>query len=401
MKTSDLMEATKRAEHEYRRAVWSAEEGILPGKTSFDKVARQYLASAEAAASTNASKLSKVVADRAVLERYMIPFFGKSTITSINAPKLHDYLNWRRTYWTAGPGSQETHIIYERQGKKLHRPARHIEATLSTLRREAVTMRSVFKHAVRLGHIKPSEVPKVELVAEQRNKRPSFNDAEIEKLFAVAEKRIIEAFGSQQRRNSKLAPSVWTDSTAFESRVRYERMVLYCFISIALATGMRPTELFNLDWGHVVGFKEERGKPLSVQRIRLLAYGKGRKPQQLVPNVEAFQSFCNLWDAFVTVHKREPKMTEAVFVNAAGERAQSFKKSLNALLDAAGLKEDVFGRPRSAYSFRHTYATRQLRKGTDVYTLAVNMRTSVKMIEMYYSDVVPDDFAKQLEGSYE
>ncbi|MBS1165414.1 MAG: chemotaxis protein CheB [Proteobacteria bacterium] len=80
-----------------------------------------------------------------------------------------------------------------------------------------------------------------------------------------------------------------------------------------------------------------------------------------------------------------------MFVNASGERAQSYKKNLNALLEAAKLKTDVFGQVRSAYSFWHTYATRQPRKGTDVYTLAINMRTSVRMIELYYSDVVPND----------
>lgn len=42
---------------------------------------------------------------------------------------------------------------------------------------------------------------------------------------------------------------------------------------------------------------------------------------------------------------------------------------------------------------------RQLRKGKGRYT-AINMRTSVKMIEMDYSDVVPDNVAKQLEGSW-
>jgi integrase len=56
--------------------------------------------------------------------------------------------------------------------------------------------------------------------------------------------------------------------------------------------------------------------------------------------------------------------------------------SLNALLSAAGLKEDAFRRKRTAYSFRHTYASNQIRKGTDVYTLALNMRKSVWMIEM-------------------
>lgn len=52
LKTPDITEAARRAEREYQRALWSAEEGILPGKTSFDKVARQYLASAKTAAGT-------------------------------------------------------------------------------------------------------------------------------------------------------------------------------------------------------------------------------------------------------------------------------------------------------------------------------------------------------------
>lgn len=56
---------------------------------------------------------------------------------------------------------------------------------------------------------------------------------------------------------------------------------------------------------------------------------------------------------------------------------------------------------RTAYSFRHTYASNQIRKGTDIYTLAIDMRTSVRMIEMYYSDVVPDEMARQLEGNWD
>src|SRR5690606_32639054 len=104
LKTEDPEEAAKLAQQHYQRAVWSAEEGLLQGKTSFDKVARQYIASAESATKANPKLHSKMVADRAVLERYLIPFFGKSTITSINAPKLHNYLEWRRTYWTEGPG---------------------------------------------------------------------------------------------------------------------------------------------------------------------------------------------------------------------------------------------------------------------------------------------------------
>jgi len=82
-------------------------------------------------------------------------------------------------------------------------------------------------------------------------------------------------------------------------------------------------------------------------------------------------------------------------------RVQSTKNSLNALMSAAGLKEHAFGRKRTACSFRHPYATSQIGKGTDIYTLAINMRTSVRMIEMYYPDVVPDEMAKEIEGGYE
>jgi integrase len=53
----------------------------------------------------------------------------------------------------------------------------------------------------------------------------------------------------------------------------------------------------------------------------------------------------------------------------------------------------------STHSFRHTCATSQIRDGVDVYTLAINMRTSVRMIEMYYSDIIPEDRAKLLEGN--
>jgi hypothetical protein len=60
-----------------------------------------------------------------------------------------------------------------------------------------------------------------------------------------------------------------------------------------------------------------------------------------------------------------------------------------------------FGREHSACSFRHTCTTRQLRKGTDVYTLTISIRTPVRMIEVSFSDVVSGDLAQQLEGNYD
>jgi len=56
-------------------------------------------------------------------------------------------------------------------------------------------------------------------------------------------------------------------------------------------------------------------------------------------------------------------------------------------LTEAGLREGAHGVPRSTYCFRHTYATFRLQEGVDVYFLAEQMGTSVKMIEDHYGHV--------------
>jgi len=57
------------------------------------------------------------------------------------------------------------------------------------------------------------------------------------------------------------------------------------------------------------------------------------------------------------------------------------------LLIKAKLREGASGVPRSTYCFRHTYATFRLAEGVDVYFLAEQMGTSVKMIEEHYGHV--------------
>ena len=57
------------------------------------------------------------------------------------------------------------------------------------------------------------------------------------------------------------------------------------------------------------------------------------------------------------------------------------------MLTLAKLREGASGVPRSTYCFRHTYATFRLAEGVDVYFLAEQMGTSVKMIEEHYGHV--------------
>jgi len=47
------------------------------------------------------------------------------------------------------------------------------------------------------------------------------------------------------------------------------------------------------------------------------------------------------------------------------------------------------GRGKSLYSLRHTYATFALRDGRDIHKLVLQMGTSVKMLEQFYSKLSP------------
>jgi integrase len=53
----------------------------------------------------------------------------------------------------------------------------------------------------------------------------------------------------------------------------------------------------------------------------------------------------------------------------------------NAILEEEKLRTDRDGRPRTAYSLRHTYICLRLLEGADIYQIARNCRTSVEMIE--------------------
>ena len=57
----------------------------------------------------------------------------------------------------------------------------------------------------------------------------------------------------------------------------------------------------------------------------------------------------------------------------------------NAILEEEKLRTDRDGRPRTAYTLRHTYSCLRLLEGADIYQVAKNCRTSVEMIEKYYA----------------
>ncbi len=74
---------------------------------------------------------------------------------------------------------------------------------------------------------------------------------------------------------------------------------------------------------------------------------------------------------------RTPEPTDLIFPKW---QSELFKT----ILREEKLRPDRDGRPRTAYSLRHTYISMRLMEGANIYQIAKNCRTSVGMIEKYY-----------------
>jgi integrase len=91
--------------------------------------------------------------------------------------------------------------------------------------------------------------------------------------------------------------------------------------------------------------------------------------------------------ALLFAHGAAPNRTDhpRKFRTGRGSSFRNGGASFSAILDEENLKVDREGRPRTAYSLRHTYICLRLMEGADIYQIAKNCRTSVEMIEKYYA----------------
>jgi hypothetical protein len=95
--------------------------------------------------------------------------------------------------------------------------------------------------------------------------------------------------------------------------------------------------------------------------------------------VESVRAPTEVSDNFDVLGKksRTPEPTDLIFPKWQSELFKTITEEEN-------LRSDRDGRPRTAYSLRHTYISMPLMEGANIYQIAKNCRTSVGMIEKYY-----------------
>lgn len=391
----------QRANEIYHEQKYRQKQGLSLVQHSFCDVAEEFIEKVCAEAERGERSHYHPIYWPPIIRRFPVAYFGDKAIDLITAADVERYLEWRKTYWTTGPGSEITEICYKREdGRVFSRPAPRKVAALTTMKGEMVIIRELFRQASRWGYCKPLELPAVAARKKPDNRRPGFKPEEYERLIAKSIERINEHHTKLKVVKAKDG-RIWTQKAVTEG-TRADRVRLHAYIELMANSGLRPTEAKNLTWGDISLFRETRHLPLYKQDARLAVHGKG-KHGSTVPLYGALSALGMLWDLFVHDMGREPEDHDPVFADEKGNRILSFKKSLNALLIAAGLEKDNRGIRRTSYSFRHFYISQMLANNVSVHHVARNTRTSLAMIDKHYAQVNTEqikDFLRPGQEAY-
>ena len=307
--------------------------GTLQTGMSFKKAAELFLAEYESITQGERSP-SYVEKQEMNVRVHLMPFFGSMTVNEINGGTVQQYRAHRQTSRKDKKGEPK-------------RPSR------SSLHHETITLRHILRTANRHGAL--SHIPEISAPYKTSGKitrRAWFSPEEYKQLYKATAERAKKPLKERWR-------------SACED--------LHDYVLFMVNSGLRPDEakLFEVRDVEIVadGPNDERILHIAVRGKRGVGHCK-TMPGAVLP----FQRM---------VKRHSLKATDRVFPKIQREL-------LNTVLREIDLKHDREGKPRSAYSLRHTYICFRLTEGADIYQVAKNCRTSVEMIEKFYASHIKD-----------
>ena len=294
---------------------------------------------------------------RWVLQRYHIPFFDRTHITSIDHAKLAEFDSWRAMQLGRTPAQ-------------------------STLKTHNAAMQRVFEEAVWRKWMVPNQIPSLSVSSGvSATRRDYFTADEVS--------RIRSAFPS------------WIE----EGRTpltRNTRELLFFYFNFAVHTGLRPgTELDNLRWNDIK-ICDDAEDPHVVITVR-----KGKTTLHTGPRHVVGHS--TVVDFILDMHERSLDGEDTddgvpndwnplVFRLPDGSTTDQLGRNFTALLKRLGLAQGPGGK-RTLYSLRHTYISLMLLDKVSPEIVASQCGTSPAMIHLHYSHLTSLMHTKELVGS--
>ncbi|MCX7178728.1 MAG: hypothetical protein NTX56_08140, partial [Proteobacteria bacterium] len=217
------------------------------------------------------------------------------------------------------------------------------------------------------GWTTQAKIPELRAKGKKGQRRPDFTRSDWNRLTATAK--------------------AWIDKAPNDRSLQL-RELLWDYVLILTKTGMRTgREAMNLKWSQIRWAKRPGSEPF------LLIYVDGKTGQrELVARSGCEEYLMRIQARFPDLAKLsfdellKSKHDEYVFRMRNGKRPHEMCHAFEELLTHAKILHDPQGEKRTLYSLRHTYATSRLMVDrVDIHTLAVQMGTSVGMIEKHYS----------------
>ena len=285
---------------------------------------------------------------------HLVPFFGPLGLSEITPGKVQEY---------------RIHRLKEATAKRGKPPARN------TMHQEIVTLRQTLKTAVRNGWLdRMPDLSEPYRSSPKISHRAWFSPEEYKKLYEATRKRAHEPKAT---------------------RYKWESEQLHDFVLFAANTGLRPDEAWRLQFRDVTIVEDDASGQtileIEVRGKRGVGYCKS-----MTGAVRPFERLrARLRPPRADHSDKVDDNTSNPAPNTAGQWRlpgptdlifPKWQRDLfNTILDEENLRFDREGRPRTAYSLRHTYICLRLMEGADIYQIAKNCRTSVEMIEKYYA----------------
>lgn len=350
----NLEEAKEYARDTYLEYKFRHKNNLPVVSKKFSDVAR--LAIADMRKQLDAGLGKRVYEDYIVcIERYLIPFFGAQYVTSIDYEKIQQFYDWRR----------------DKMGR---------EPKASTLNTHNSAMNRVFDEAVARGFLAHKNVPMLVNKGEKSERRPDFTREEYATMIR------------------KLPSWINQGKAGKPTDMRY---LMRDYVLILANTGMRHgTEALNLRWKHITLFEEN-----GLQYLEMSVRGKtGRRDiicrSGTMNYLKRIQERSDDIKHMSFEQLIKDRVDLPVFRLPDGTVSKNLHQTFRAFLTEAGLiKCPRTGQNRTLYSLRHTYATfALLNDGMDIHALAIQMGTSIGMIERHYSHLTPRLKKEMLTG---
>jgi len=360
LRTANTALAEEAARKLYYETQFKQQEGLPIKSRSFEQVIEEYVAHHE-----RSNEIGQNIRDKQRGEytsdgmlrnikraaRFWKEYAGKKSILAIDDKVMAGFVPFRRTYY------HDFKVLP--RNAKLHPTDKEVAFNV-------MIGRSILKWAQQQGYRGKAPLPAFTFTPKNKLVRPAFTQAEFKKIRMALPKWAAEAENEH-----------WQQS----------RWLLHDYVLALGMSGLRPGEANNMTVRDVELY-EEGGNNNITLRVR----GK-TGARRVVPHHELKQVIDDMLD-----RRENVRPTSWLFAMPNGERIKTLIDQFNTFLKAIKLTHSSMGEKYTPYSLRHYYAIRSLER-SDVYDVARNMGTSVRMIEQYYGKhAITAERARKLSG---